>query len=296
MGSSSWHPKGVIGIKTDVYDTAYLAQAAAGLRVSKARIPFSSSGRQTEFAAAFSRTLAGETACPVTGPCDAYAVSHTAAHLQALVDRCEKFRGVEVPMGYRKSLALCIVDSVQSTGVTYSSVEKVVARYRAHRLDRGGDPNTDGTVELLATFTETDGPDGWAEKIGTRNRTSTRGGVLKAEAIRDAAAVLDGMGITTAASLRDADAARRKEAESSWCAVTGQRSGITWRYLLMLDGVPGVKPDRMICRFVEDSLQLRRRSVGAEFAYAIVMGAAEEMGMSSTALDHAIWRFQRGRR
>lgn len=223
-------------------------------------------------------------------------MSHNAADLQAVVDRCKQFRGVEAPMGYPKSLALCIVDSVQSTGVTYSSVEKVVARYRTYRRDRGGNPNTDGTVELSATFTETDGPDGWAAKIGTRNRTSTRGGVLKAEAIRDAAAVLDGMGITTAASFRDADAARRKEAESCWCAVTGQRSGITWRYLLMLAGVPGVKPDRMICRFVEDSLELRRRSVSTDFAYAIVMAAAKDIGMSSTALDHAIWRFQRKRR
>lgn len=86
------------------------------------------------------------------------------------------------------------------------------------------------------------------------------------------------------------------EVEASWRAVTGQRSGITWRYVLMLAGVPGVKPDRMICRFVEDSLQLRRRSVGTEFAYDIVTAAAKEMGISATALDHAIWRYQRGRR
>jgi hypothetical protein len=55
----------------------------------------------------------------------------------------------------------------------------------------------------------------------------------------------------------------------------------------MLAGVPGVKPDRMICRFVEDSLELRRRSVGTEFAYGIVTAAAKEMDMSATALDHA---------
>jgi hypothetical protein len=223
-------------------------------------------------------------------------VTHTDAQLQALVANCEQFRGAEAPMGYPNSLALCIVDSVQSTGVTYSSVEKVVARYRTYRRDHGGDPNTDGTAELLATCAETNGPDGWAEKIGTRNRTSTRGGVLKAEAIRDAAVVLDGMGITTAASFRDADAARQGEVEASWRKVTGQRSGITWRYVLMLAEVPGVKPDRMICRFVEDTLQLRRGSVGTEFAYGIVTAAAKNMVMSATALDHAIWRYQRGRR
>ncbi|MDZ7882566.1 MAG: hypothetical protein U5N53_06480 [Mycobacterium sp.] len=220
-------------------------------------------------------------------------MTHTDAQLHTLVANCEQFRGAKAPKGYPNSLALCIVDSVQSTGVKYPSVEKVVARYVGFR---NGNAYTDGTVELLATFTETGGPDAWAEKIGNGHRTSTRGGVLKAAAILEAALALDGMGIATAAALRDADAARRGEVEASWRKVTGQRSGITWRYAGMLAGVPGVKPDRMICRFVADSLELRRRSVGTEFAYDIVTAAATEMGMSATALDHAIWRFQRGRR
>lgn len=58
------------------------------------------------------------------------AVSHTAEQLQAFVARCEQFRGAEAPERYPDSLALCFVDSVQSTGVKYPSVEKVVARYR----------------------------------------------------------------------------------------------------------------------------------------------------------------------
>jgi len=53
-------PERIILIKTDVYDVAYPALAAAGLPVSTVRIPFQSSGRQTEFAVAFGRALAGE--------------------------------------------------------------------------------------------------------------------------------------------------------------------------------------------------------------------------------------------
>jgi hypothetical protein len=132
-------------------------------------------------------------------------VSHISAQLQALVANCEQFRGAEAPTGYPNSLALCIVDSVQSTGVKYTSVEKVVARYVGFR---NGNAYTDGTAELLATFTETGGPDVWAEKIGNGHRTSTRGGVLKAAAILEAALALDGMGITTATALRDIDPPR----------------------------------------------------------------------------------------
>lgn len=224
-------------------------------------------------------------------------MSHTAEQLQLLIDRCDQFRDAKAPKGYRDGLALCVIDSIQSTGVRYPSVEKVVARYVDYRK-----PNayTDGVPELLATFEATGSPERWAEEIGNGHRTSTRAGApLKAVAIEKAAEVLDGMDIATAQDLRDAadDKDRFTEARKAWCGVVGQRSGITWRYAGMLAGVDGVKPDRMICRFVTQSLYpgQRRRSVDTEFAEAIVKAAAGELGMTEFALDHAIWRFQRGR-
>ncbi|MDD7812448.1 hypothetical protein PP713_07725 [Mycobacterium sp. CSUR Q5927] len=225
-------------------------------------------------------------------------VTHTAAQLQALITSCEQFRGAKAPTGYRDGLALCIVDSVQSTGVTYSSVERIVDRYRAYRRDQGGDPNSDGVPELLATFEELGGPDSWAEQIGNRNRTSTRNGVLKAEAIRAAAQTLAADGIETTADLRDAagDEDRLVRVGAAWRAVAGQRSGITWHYVQMLAGIPGVKPDRMICRFVADSLTVPRKSITTEFAGAIVTAAAEALELSLTDLDHAIWQWQRMRK
>lgn len=226
------------------------------------------------------------------------AMSHSPAQLQALVDRCEQFRDSKAPGGYRDSLALCVIDSVQSTGVTYSSVVNVVDAYRAYRRSQSGEPDTDGVAELLATFDELGGPDGWAAKIGNRNRTSSRGGVLKAEAIRDAAAALAGHGIDSSAVLREtaADTSCLAVVESAWRKVTGQRSGITWHYMQMLAGIPDVKPDRMICRFVADALRLPRRSVTTGFALEILTATAEELGMSPTDLDHAAWQWQRGRK
>lgn len=223
-------------------------------------------------------------------------MTHTPEQLRALVARCGQFRDAKAPKGYREGLALCVIDSVQSTGVTYSSVENVVARYRDYRRSEGGDPNTDGVPELLATFDELDGPDGWAEKIGNGNRTSSRGGVLKSEAIRDAARVLTAEGIETTVALLGAaeDEERLERLRKAWCAVKGQRSGITWHYMQMLAGIPGVKPDRMVIRFVADSLQRPRRSVTTGFALEILTAAAMEMGISPTDLDHAVWQFQRG--
>ncbi|MGH3723449.1 MAG: hypothetical protein ACRDUS_04915 [Mycobacterium sp.] len=227
-------------------------------------------------------------------------MTHTAEQLRALAAACEQFRGSKAPDGYRDSLALCVIDSVQSTGVTYSSVENVVARYRAYRRrsEQGGDPNCDGVPQLLGTFDELDGPDGWANKIGNSNRTSTRGGVLKSQAIRDTAEVLDTAGIKDTDSLRKAaeDDVQLARVKAAWCAVKGQRSGITWHYMQMLAGIPGVKPDRMICRFIADSLELSRRGVTPPFALEILTAAAKELSMSPTDLDHAVWQFQRSRR
>ncbi|MBE5513757.1 heme peroxidase superfamily protein [Mycobacteroides abscessus subsp. abscessus] len=223
----------------------------------------------------------------------------TAEQLRSLVASCEQFRTSRAPEGYPTSLALCIIDSIQSTGVRYPSVVKIVDRYRRHRRGQGGDPNADGTAELLATFDELGDPAGWAKTIGNRHRTSTHAWApLKATAIRDATRVLDAERVSTADALREVadDEVRFAAVESAWRSVTGQGSGITWRYMGMLAGIPGVKPDRMIVRYTADTLNLPRSGVTAEFAGAIVTAAAAEMGISPTDLDHGIWQWQRRRR
>lgn len=82
----------------------------------------------------------------------------------------------------------------------------------------------------------------------------------------------------------------------AWRAVPGQCSGITWHYVQMLAGIPGLKPDRMICRFVADALGMPRGAVATGFALRTLTAAAVEMGMSPTEFDHSVWQSQRGRR
>jgi hypothetical protein len=72
------------------------------------------------------------------------------------------------PDGYPDSLALCIVDSIYSTGARYSSVVNVVGRYREYRTNQGGDPDNDSTDELAATITELGGPDPWGSADNPR--------------------------------------------------------------------------------------------------------------------------------
>lgn len=221
--------------------------------------------------------------------------------IHELVERCSTFQGSRVPdgYGYPNSLALCIVDSVQSTGVRYPSVEAVVRRYRDYRGKQGGDANRDGANELVATFSELNDPGEWTKVIGNQNKTSTRQGApLKAVAIQSAAEAMVKQGVLTGEALRDVatNPERLASVRDAWLAVPGQKSGITWRYVLMLVGVPGVKPDRMIIRFVADTLGLNRRKVATTFAADAITETANALDMSPTDLDHAIWEWQRKQR
>lgn len=200
------------------------------------------------------------------------------------------------PGGYPDGLALCIIDSVQSTGVKYGSVRRVAERYRNYRMAQDGEPASDGADVLLTTFAELGGPEAWAGMIGNQNKTSSaRGAPLKALAIRDAAAGLVERGVVTAGDFRAAvaDEAEAAEVRQGWCGVIGQASGVTWHYVQMLAGVPGVKPDRMIIRFVADALEQPTSRVGRSFAVDVVSAAAVELGVEATTLDHVIWQWQR---
>ena len=223
----------------------------------------------------------------------------TLEQVRALAERCEPFRDTKPPTGYPNSLALCIIDSVQSTGVRYSSVENVIGKYRKYRRRLARDPDTDGARDLVSTFDDVGGPTAWAGRIGNQNKISTRAGApLKAHAIYRAAQALVDQQVNTTQDLRDAanNPARLKDIQRSWLTVPGQKSGVTWHYVQMLAGIRGVKPDRMIIRFVADSLQLPRQRVSPQFAFDAVVAAAEAMDISPTDLDHGIWQWQRRRR
>jgi hypothetical protein len=63
----------------------------------------------------------------------------------------------------------------------------------------------------------------------------------------------------------------------------------TVNYFLMLLGVPGIKPDRMIHRFLEDAAGHKFTNADAE---RTLSSAAQQLQVQPHELDHAIWRFE----
>jgi hypothetical protein len=222
--------------------------------------------------------------------------------IAALITACDTDLGDPdlwfAPDGYPDSLALCIIDSIYSTGARYSSVVKIINRYRDYRKQRGGDAVRDGADQLAATLTEVGGPDAWATQIGNRRPTSTKPGApLKAETIAALATALPKYGVRTTTDLRTAAAKPDilKDIERVWRATPGQRSGITWDYALMLAQIPGVKADRMVVRYVARAIGVAPERLSPQKVAQLVTRAAEAKDWKTIHLDHAIWRFESGR-
>jgi hypothetical protein len=192
----------------------------------------------------------------------------------------------------RTSVALAAIDAVWGIGVRWSSVRNVVDRYRRARLDAGGDPESDGPAELLALIDGAGGVEWFAELAGNRQRTSTRNGILKAEAVRLVAEVLRDAGLSTPAQVRAATEPELSALRAAWTQVPGQRSGLSLDAFLMACGRSGVKADRMVRRFVAEALGATEQTVAPARAAALVTAAAAVCGVDARRLDAAIWEYE----
>ncbi|MCV7383743.1 hypothetical protein [Mycolicibacter longobardus] len=181
----------------------------------------------------------------------------------------------KTPGGWPENIELALIDAVLSIRARYgvtadTGVRGAIKRYQADSGRTGwddlrilGDINSARLSEVLA------------------NRQKT-GGALKTEAIVDAARRLAEAGVVHAADV-DRNSDKQK---SIYCGTRGL-GPVTWSYFLMLLGTDGVKPDTLVTRFVSEAVGGRP---GPDAVTALVTAAAECLEMSSSDLDHSIWR------
>jgi len=200
------------------------------------------------------------------------------------------------------SVPLCVIDAVFSIGVRYESTERTVtefcARYHWQRDGRGrGEERTIGEfLNILRQY-----ENHWEEMADhvfrNRQRTSTRSGILKAEATYRFAKILQQFGVETFADVLKSGL--RNDLRQAIKAIPGQSSGLSYAYFLILAGnQDGVKPDRMVTRFVADALGVR--NVAPELAEELVRSAsrilrAEFPRLVPSSLDNKIWKYQRAK-
>jgi hypothetical protein len=198
------------------------------------------------------------------------------------------------------SLPLCVIDAVFSIGARYESTERTVTtfceRYGWGREDRGG--TTEHTIsEFLRILQPYENR--WEEMANVvfrnRQRTSSRSGILKAEATYRFANVLPQFGIETLADVLISGP--RDDLRRAIKAIPGQGSALSYAYFLILAGnQDAVKPDRMVTRFVANALGVR--TVAPELAEELVRKASailrpEFPALVPSSLDNKIWKYQR---
>jgi hypothetical protein len=125
-------------------------------------------------------------------------------------------------------------------------------------------------------------------------RTSTRNGILKAEAVLRVGETLASFGVNYKADTPKVIANPLFEAK--FMQIPGQRSGVSLRYFYMLAGSENdIKPDRMILRFIYSAIQ---RQVKLDEAHCLLVEACNELsptnpGLTPRTLDNVIWQYQR---
>ena len=202
------------------------------------------------------------------------------------------------PEHFYASLPLCVIDAVFSIGVNYVGTKRtVIAWAKAQSPEWPMDRRTADRQHTVSEFLETirsRSSEYLADKVfKNRQRTSSKSGILKAEAVARFAAALQKAGIETFVDMEDAE--KVDLAETFVRRLPGQASGISFDYFALLGGHQVVKADRMICRFVAEAAGLE--TVTPKIAKEALFGAtailqSEFPHVDTRLLDSEVWKYE----
>ena len=201
---------------------------------------------------------------------------------------------------FYQSLPLCVIDAIYSIGVIYTSTKNTVMNYCNYfkiqriRDNRNNLPPTESQESIeafLIKFYELE-IDKFKEDIyDNRQRTSSRNGILKAEAVFIFAEVLKRYSINF---FQDVPSIIANDSfESDVRRIRGQTSGLSLDYFFMLAGSDNIiKADRWIIRFLEIILN---RPVSREEAQSCLDHVKDELineypNLTLRLLDNVIWK------
>lgn len=204
---------------------------------------------------------------------------------------------------YKASMPLCVVDAVFSISVNYECVKNAIqrlcgyyniqqsAKSRSTIPDINAQLSTTHFLRLFAGKT----PEQLANDVfRNRQRTSTRSGILKAEAVIRFLKVLKDF---NAEYFQDIPKLIEDESfEHCIKSIPGQGSGTSLKYFFMLAGSDNlIKPDRMILRFLH---RATGQILSLEQCQIILYGVAKELNkegynLTPRLLDNIIWNYQR---
>lgn len=182
--------------------------------------------------------------------------------------------------GYPQEISTALVDAVFSIRAKYDSDTPGLGVRNRVQVFRSGNP---GAINDLSALVDI-GVDQVEDIMGS-GKTGKR---TKAEAVLEAAAGYVAVGVNSADDFRSLDLSTAKR---TYTGVHGL-GYVTFEYFSMLLGIPGVKTDVMIKRFIANALSAAGLdNVDARTARKLVIEAhtATGLGKDLTYFEHAIW-------
>lgn len=198
----------------------------------------------------------------------------------------------QYPGGWAGEIEAALLDSIYSASAVYGSpstgVRGVLGRYREVR----GTDKIDDLQELTKLTLSSGGAVGFAEALNNRQLVPGRFSPkpTKAQAVIWIAERYVSAGICSSSDVLRSVAAGDEAVLKRLFTRDKGVGFVSFRYFLMLLGIPGVKADRMVIRFVSTGIG---RKVDANTAESLVTEAAGSLDVSAEILDFAIWDFQR---
>lgn len=203
-----------------------------------------------------------------------------------------------LPKEYRYScFPLCLLDAIFSIGATYTSTENTVHKYcdffDIHSFRENDDfppINEQHTISQLIQNITGYGAEQFAHHIN-QQRTSSKNGILKAEAVLRCAKIFQKYEIET---LQDFSKKFNADIENMYLQVPGQHSGISLAYLKMLCGNEKIlKPDRHILRFLSKFADREVSVNEAQKIVDVVVSLLKEKYPHITvrSIDYKIWEY-----
>lgn len=204
---------------------------------------------------------------------------------------------------YYASMPLCVVDSVFSIGVLYEGVTNVISRISNHykieaRAKRKHTlpeiKNQISTSEFLKLLELSPITLLASDIFKNRQRTSTKNGILKVEAVIKFLKVLKDFNIEYYQDI--AKVINNESFDFCIKSIPGQKSGISMKYFFMLAGSKNlIKPDRMVIRFLQNA---SGKKFNLEDCQTVLSAVAlqlneKEFKVTPQLVDNAIWNYQR---
>lgn len=190
--------------------------------------------------------------------------------------------------GWRDQIEAALIDAVFSAQARYGTettgVRAVVARWEASQPGRSLD-----SLDALLGVTARE----FRVILANDQRVpgTAKDRMLKADAVREVAKALTAIGVRGSKDFLKRVEDDETQLKAAFTSPPGV-GPVTFSYCCMLLGHADIKADTMIRRFVADAV--KRPEVPTGFARDALRTLADQLETDPIALDHAIWRWQRG--